>query len=427
MIGDILSYTLYMLLPQVLEVIWYLAPIWILILSATIFWQLWVIYVRADDISKREHSLLEVKLPKEQFKSPLAMELVLNTLHERAGAANLFQKYWQGKTRPWYSLEFISIEGDIRFFFWVQKKFKSITEAQIYAQYPDVEVQEVEDYTSFLRYDKEKISLFGTELVLRKKDVYPIKTYIDYGLDKDPKEEYKVDPITPIMEYLGSLGQGEQVWFQIMVRYHKHRMAHKGNLWQKLFTKTTWQEEAKEEVDDILKRDPKTKIPKVEKPTKTGKDEKPSFPLAPTISEGEKEAAKAIERSISKPAFDVGIRGLYLADADKFSGINIPGMIGAWRQYGSENLNSLKPKTPLFKFSYPWQDYKDKRKNRIKIRFFDAYRRRSYFHWPYKGQPFVMNTEELATIFHFPGSVVQTPTFKRIEAKKTEPPSNLPV
>jgi hypothetical protein len=39
----------------------------------------------------------------------------------------------------------------------------------------------------------------------------------------------------------------------------------------------------------------------------------------------------------------------------------------------------------------------------------------------------VLNTEELATIYHFPGMVAAAPTIERIEAKKVEPPPNLPM
>ena len=43
-----------------------------------------------------------------------------------------------------------------------------------------------------------------------------------------------------------------------------------------------------------------------------------------------------------------------------------------------------------------------------------------------KPQIFVVSSEELATLFHFPGMVSETPTFKRIESRIAKPPSNLP-
>jgi hypothetical protein len=39
----------------------------------------------------------------------------------------------------------------------------------------------------------------------------------------------------------------------------------------------------------------------------------------------------------------------------------------------------------------------------------------------------VMNVEELATIFHFPGEVATTPTLEKIESKRGEPPIDLPI
>jgi hypothetical protein len=41
-------------------------------------------------------------------------------------------------------------------------------------------------------------------------------------------------------------------------------------------------------------------------------------------------------------------------------------------------------------------------------------------------QTFVLNTEELATIWHFPGQILKVPTLERIESKEASPPTNLP-
>ena len=38
-----------------------------------------------------------------------------------------------------------------------------------------------------------------------------------------------------------------------------------------------------------------------------------------------------------------------------------------------------------------------------------------------------MTSEELATLFHIPGRVSTTTSLERIDAKKAEPPQNLPI
>ena len=98
-------------------------------------------------------------------------------------------------------------------------------EQAIYGQYPEVEIFEVEDYASKFKYDPKKHWMFRDRLAQRAArkgrkygqgkfpgiDVYPIKTYIDYELDKDPKEEFKVDPLGSIIEFMGSLQPQEQI------------------------------------------------------------------------------------------------------------------------------------------------------------------------------------------------------------------------
>jgi hypothetical protein len=50
----------------------------------------------------------------------------------------------------------------------------------------------------------------------------------------------------------------------------------------------------------------------------------------------------------------------------------------------------------------------------------------SFFFPSHKAQFSILNTEELATIFHFPGQVSQAPSFRRVDSKVAKPPSNLP-
>lgn len=399
---------------RILGVVWDLVPLWAPIVLGIVFWKTWITYRRTDYLADQEKVLLEIKIPRSLEKTPKAMEIVLEAMQQTGGEATFIDRWWKGGVRAWFSLELVSIGGDIHFFIWTWDKYRDLIEHNIYSQYPDVEIHDVSDYTHFLEYDREKHSLWGCEFALTKDDPYPIKTYVDYGIDKAVKEEEKVDPLTPVIEYLGSIGPGEQVWIQILVRAHKKKIK-PGHF----FKKYDWKEQGEQIINDLLQRDPDTKTPK-----KTTSDS--TFSMGPKLTKEEENIANAIHRAISKNAFDTGVRGIYIADEDKFKGVRISGLIGSVRQYSSNTLNGFKPTRGLVGFDYPWQDIKEIRQNRVRRQLFDAYRKRSYFYPPYKRPPFILNTEELATMYHFPDNITQTPTLQRIESKKAEAPTNLP-
>ena len=139
------------------------------------------------------------------------------------------------------------------------------------------------------------------------------------------------------------------------------------------------------------------------------------------------EVMSAIERNIGKLGFDAGIRGIYIAEQGKFNAYNINGLTAIFKQFSSENLNGFKPSGGLTIFQdYPWELFVTRRKNMAREGIVDAYKRRSWFHGPHKQAHFVLSTEELATIYHIPSGVVQTPTLPRIQSATAEAPSNLP-
>jgi len=352
--------------------------------------------------------LLELKIPKEILKSPAAMEIIIASFSQPS-VGTFIDAFLKGKVRSWFSLELVSLGGQVKFFIWAQKKFKNSIESQIYAQFPTVEVHEVPDYTLSAQFDE--ISMSGVQLELTKADPYPIKTYIDYGLDKDPKEEFKIDPITPLLEYLGSLKPNEQAWIQILIQAHR-KEAFKDLRFKE---KPDWKKSAKTEIENILKDAPV-------------KNEEGKLSLL-ALAEQQKDILNSMQRNVAKTAFDTCIRGIYLTKPESFDKGNFGGLLGAFRQFGSGSTNGFKPGFTT-SFDYPWQDFKDRRVTVLKRKILDAYKRRSFFNAPYKnfhGKPFVLSTEELATIFHFPGGVASTPTFSRIVSKKGEAPSNLPI
>lgn len=373
------------------------ASFWLPVVLVFIFWKVWLSYVRADWVSRMKWMLLEIKLPKEVFKTPMAMELVLNGLQQPSGG-NKWDQYWKGRVPDWFSFELVSIEGTIRVYIRALSKYKNIIEAHVYSQYPEAIISESADYTENMPWSNESaISLWGSEFALTKEDPYPIKTYVDYGMDKGyVDEKQRIETMAPTLEFLGSLQKGEQVWIQILVR------ATRGD---------GWKAEGKEIIEKLMHRD----------------DKDSDKAVTTRLTKGETDVINAIERSISKPAFEVGIRGLYFAEEGKFNPSNITALLSTFKQYSSHNLNGFKPGWGLTILDYPWDDFMNIRKKAILKGLFDAYRLRSYFYPPYEHKPFVLNVEELATIFHFPSGVAETPTLTRVDSKRSEPPANLPV
>ncbi len=394
---------------QVIRIMLVTFPFWLPVLLGILFWELWITYVRSRFIKNTKSVLLEIKVPRDIEKSPLAMEIALSALYQPSGENTWFDRIWLGKVRSWFSLEMVSLGGDVKFFIWTSEKWKNIIESQIYAQYPTVEIYEVPDYTHHIDYVPGETDMWGCEHKLARPDHFPIKTYIDFGMDKESQleTEQKIDPLAARLELLGALGPSEQMWFQIIVRVHKKERHKPGTF----FEKTDWKEQGQKEVEKIMK-----KVQAV--PDSDGKMN-PGMMLSP----GERETVEAIERATGKYGFDCGMRAIYLAKKEAFRGDNIPGLIGAYKEFSGLNVFKLRHVTS---FDYPWSDISGKKAERLKRRLIDAYRRRSYFHSPYKKVPFVLNTEELASLYHFPGGVVQTPTFGRIAAKKVEPPPDLP-
>lgn len=398
---------------QVGDILKNTARFWIPLGLMFLGWRLWVNYVREEWTTKIKWVLLEIRVPKDVFKSPAAMELALsNALSQGGGVGTNYAKYWQGRVINWFSLEIVSIGGSIHFYIRTPVGFRRVIESQIYAQYPQAEIFEVEDYTLSAVADmhNREWGLWGTEFRLTQPDPYPIKTYVDYGLDKavgSTEEEERIDPITPMIEWMGGIGQNEQVWFQIIVRVSKWTYA-KGGLSGGY---NDWREETKKVLAEMRAKFEPTEDDQFKRISMTQED---------------KDVMSAISRTLNKQGFDCGMRAIYLAPKENFDAMNITGLTGIMKQYNSFSLNGFAP-TNVTGFDNPWQDMSGRKTIAKKREMLDAYMNRSWFYPPYVRKHFVLTSEELATVFHFPGKVSQTPSLDRIESIKSEPPTNLPI
>ncbi len=483
-------------------------------------WRFWVFYINQKYINGIKWALLEIKLPREIMKSPLATETAIASLLQGGGIGNWRAKFWLGNLPIYGSLEIASIEGVIHFYVRVQRKFIPLVESNFYAQYPGIEITEADDYTKRIRYDhlkKDKTSIWGITYKLggkwtptdqktgkpykdKKGDSYkmpadflPIKTYVDYGLEKDPKEEFKIDPITLLLESMGRVGKGEHVWYQIMVQ---DEGAFNGKKFPKLYVNeaspshesynlSEMADARKKQIRNYKKikagdiaydqqgnpvqrtvvKDGKAEL----QPVTYGEDRELQKKEAELIVE-EKDEIEAINNKTAKPLACVTMRILYLSDSKvaKFNADYIQDTLSFVKPFAGANSFVPRPTDP---YDYPWQNLNKVRSNWRAEELFQNYveregftphsviehsdssmsmeawldrvlvgssmKTRKFFEMlytivfhpfshPKPADVFVLNTEEIATLWHLPGTVASTPTLPRIDSTKGVPPVNLP-
>ncbi len=155
-------------------------------------------------VSQQKYVLLSLYIPKENEKGPTAAEMMFASLHGIYKPTK--KRFLEGTLQEHISFEIASTNGKIGFFIWVPEHLRDFVEGQIYAQYPEVEIEKVPDYTEI---DLKEKQIMGTQLLLNKLDFFPIKTFPDF----------EVDPLAGITGVLGKLKENnEQIWIQILVR-----------------------------------------------------------------------------------------------------------------------------------------------------------------------------------------------------------------
>ncbi len=393
-------------------------PIWLPLSLVSLLFNTWFSYKRREFIRAQGSVLLEIRLPKEIERSPAAMEMVLESMWEDV-PGSLTEVYLEGAVRNWFSLEIVSIGGEIKFFIWTWPKWRQVVETRIYSQYPGAEIVEARDYALDLIFDPTKTKVKGITTRLNKDDALPIKTYIDFGLDKTDKEpEQIVDPMAPMLEYLGARKPGEVAAVQILIQ------GHRGQGFQDvmLSPKKHFSKGVKAVVEKIAKDATYLK----------GRADDP--PSLLNLTKIQNDAITSIERNAGKHAYDAQLRLMYFSTLEADDKNATAGMIGSMRQFGfvgsNTVLNGIRPNKFIPGIVYPWEDFLDIRKIGNQRLHLDAFKRRSFFNVPYKslmGKPYVLTVEELATIFHLPGAAVTTPTLTRVPSKRAEAPSDLPV
>lgn len=402
--------------------LWWL---WLPVFLLAILIDLWVSYLKTKAVKAIKWILLEIKIPRDIERTPKAMEQIFAGLHGVQTSIKFLDTYWRGKIEEWFSLEIVGLNEGVSFFIRLPEQFRNLVEAQVYAQYPVAEINEVLDY--LLPFEKKipskETDLVGVSLQLAREDFYPIRTYPQF---EEREEGQRVDPLASFLEILSHLRPGESIFIQYLVRPSDDKWKEKGEeqvnklVGKKTEKKKTFFQEIWGGLEEFLQN--LSRGLSVYPKWQTKKEEK-TVAQTTILSPTEKGVSEGIDMKMTKLAFKTAIRFIYLGRSEVFNRANVAALMGAFKQFNTLHLNAFKPNGKAGISAR--QPLKKRREFLKKKAFLERFIKRSWPSDPEKN--FVLNIEELATIYHFPILTVKTPSLKRIESKKGEPPVGLPV
>ena len=270
----------------------------------------------------QQYVTIEILAPKNNEKSPIAAEQMLASLH---GIYRESEKY-----QFQMSFEIASHAQFIHFYMRVPTHLKDFIEGQVYAQYPSVEIKEIEDYAS---HDYAGMIVASTRLELTKPYVYPIKTF----------QSFDVDPMSAITAVLGKVGAEEQAWIQVIMRPVADDWQLKGISFasSKRAGESTqngagWKKYLKRFlgfVADITRLFTSSGEAAAKSPVKAGDK---------ALSSPEEAAVKGIETKITKLGFETVIRIISISSDENSAKSRIDDLTGAYKQFNTTNLNGFR-------------------------------------------------------------------------------------
>ncbi|MDP3729551.1 MAG: hypothetical protein Q8R26_02250 [bacterium] len=405
---------------------WFLLPVGLFL----IWHELWLWGLNQLWREQLQWTLLEIKIPRDILKTPKAMENVFAALHAMHSKSIDFEDiYFKGEELLWFTCELVGYGGGIGFYIRCPKGFRNLVESAIYSEYPDAEVTEAEDYTQLLPevLPNDIYDLWGNDWILARESPYPIRTYPFFEANVD---EQRLDPVSAITEVMSRLREGEAIWLQFLIRPVSDKWKKEG---EDIRDKMMQRKKEKEKtlfdglIDGLVQFFKNLSLAVIEYPTWPDQDTKEERMFFLNLSPGERLVLEGVENKISKLGFETAIRFVYIDKADSFSSANIVGINGAIKQWNTQDMNGFKllKETRTYvtsrKLTYKsW--FRKRRIFYLKRLIYDYYKLRWF---PPKFS--VMNTEELATVFHFPLTTVESPLLRRLQSKKGEPPFNIPL
>lgn len=360
---------------------WY---VWLPIVLILIYLT-WRNYQQVDAVKSLDSVLLVLEIPRANDKSELAAEQLFASLHGILRDRKELKE--NNGMQEHLGFEIASVGGRIRFYVWVPRTLQSFVEGQIYSQYPTVQIHAADE--DYVAHERNHSVVYTSEIVPVDREVLPIKTF----------QSFEVDPLAGITGTLAKLEDtDEELWIQILVRPIADDWHKMSDAWIKSvrsgtaglfagFGGAAW-------IGQLIEA--------LWKPPEAGVG---GTVAVKEISERDKTRIAEAEKKATKLGYQVKIRLVYLGESETNARLRMQALVGTFKQFNSTNLNGFKVANESFR-----KEDLAKYKSRL-----------------FADRGFILNIEEVASVYHLPHTNVETPNIVWASNKTAEPPAKLPV
>ena len=316
-------------------------------------------------------------------------------------AEQFFATISEISTKDWNHMlgvdEYISFEiaaegKNISFYINVPKRLRTLVEKQLHAQYPKAHIEAVKIYNIF----KGDSGITGAELGLQKDSIYSFRTY----------KYMETDPLHAITNSLSKLSAEEGAAIQLLI-------SPAGNSWQGHARKTATDiQQGKKSggggdshFDKAITGSFNVMGSVIDQAIggKTDAQKETDEHKPVHLTPMQQDMVKRLEEKSSKVGYKFNLRVVTSSPSAQSADAHLKNILSSFMQFTQPAFNGLSVKSKK-----PKQVVKD------------------YIFRVFHNTSDVINTEELASLWHLPTKYTETPNIKWLGAKKSTPPHNLP-
>ncbi len=382
---------------------WLIYIFWIVIIWLTVLIARSVVRRLAARSNYFKQVLFLIRLPKEkpgdeqkEFTAQMIREEIVRaeTVFASIGGLRAERGFmaWLFGRSDHFSFEIVANKTKIAFYAVAPKRLARYLEQQVNAHYPEAVIEEVKDYNIF----HPQAETIAGYLKTRRSFIFPIKTY----------QKQETDIMNSLINVMSKLDKDEGLAVQLTVRSAKvdwHRRAKKVNYYIR-------KGKTPAEAISIAQKGPISsflyELYQLAKPPKTEQQRLQEQQMV-RLSAMEEEMIKGIEEKNSKAGLDVNLRIVVSARDKGRAQVYLDNLANAFSQYNYyEYGNSFSSHIIT--------------KNQTKIINDFIYRRFD------EKIMFLLNTEELASLYHLPLKIAETPNILWLTARHSYAPPNIP-